>query len=468
MDSVRPFLLQMFQKTIICGICLLTLLACELQEEKITTSSSVNLLFSTDTVLFDTLLTAKSSITKRFRIYNPDKNAISISSIRLAGGASSPYDLVINGRESKDLTDEVLFGGDSLMVLVSVTIDPQDENLPYLVKDSVLVSWNNRQVDIKLVAWGQDAVFLNQEVICSQTWTAERPYVIYNYVIVDSLCVLTVEPGARIYLENQAVLLVGGTLKVLGDSANRVTFRNTRFDANYRVAPGQWGGIQFGRYSKDNEIRYADIENGDTGIYIGSPDEDDAPDLVLSHTRIAHMATAGIIGFSSDLHVYNTLVYDCGLYVVGNFAGGTYSYEHCTFTNWPGLLQSDEPGVVFTNFVETTDGQTLIGDLNVSMHNTIIWGSNDEELYFDLSEAAGYTFDISSNIIRSKSVLSRNVTSVKDNFPGFEDPFDFDFSLDSLANARDVGIRSSILDDILGIARDTLPDIGAYERLDRN
>ena len=102
------------------------------------------------------------------------------SRIRLGKGNSSDYSLIINGRETNHLRDEVLFGKDSLQVLVSVFIDPQDQNLPYLVKDSVMFDWNGNSGHVKLVAYGQDAVFINGQTICDETWTADRPYVIYN------------------------------------------------------------------------------------------------------------------------------------------------------------------------------------------------------------------------------------------------------------------------------------------------
>ena len=42
--------------------------------------------------------------------------------------------------------------------------------------------------DIDLVAWGQDVHILRDSVIdVSTTWIADKPYLILNYVYVDSL-----------------------------------------------------------------------------------------------------------------------------------------------------------------------------------------------------------------------------------------------------------------------------------------
>ena len=137
------------------------------------------------------------------------------------------------------------------------------------MKDSVIVDWNGKTANAKLVAWGQDANYLNGDEICDETWTSARPYVIFNFAMVDTSCVLNMKPGTKVYLDNGASLFVFGTLKVKGDSANRVVFRNTRFDENYLQAPGQWDGLIFMESSRTNEISHAIIENGDIGIGVG-------------------------------------------------------------------------------------------------------------------------------------------------------------------------------------------------------
>ncbi|WP_258102989.1 hypothetical protein [Marinoscillum sp. MHG1-6] len=464
---------------------LLLIWACEPQEEMITGSPSAQLVFSTDTVLFDTLLTARTSITKRFRIRNTSNKAVSISSIRLGMRDQSQYSIIVNGKMGSEIQDEVLFGKDSLLVLVDVEIDPQDMDLPYLVKDSIIVDWNGNSANVKLVAWGQDAHFVNAQTICDEVWTAERPYVIYNYAFVDSLCQLTIQPGARVYLDNGAGLYVQGTLKVQGDSGNHVLFRNTRFDENYIVAPGQWSGLVFLESSRDNEIHYAEIENGEIGIGLGYTfaSIDGSTILIpekgvytssieISNTSIRHMSTAGVLAFSSNVKMENSEVFNCGGFTVGNFGGGNYQYDYCTFSNFPNLFNAEDPSFQFSDEVEIFEGYVLREELSMKVYNSIIWGANEEELAFSLTETVNTTVDINNNIIRSKEDLSpNNYGSLEANFPGFvnlsTDIFDgFDFDLDSLAFARDKGLDLNYTIDIKGEKRDLKPDIGAHERID--
>ena len=66
-----------FKGILIIGLCAVAaLLSCDDQDETPSKLSNANLLFSTDTVLFDTLLTDRLSVTKRLRIYNPNTEAI--------------------------------------------------------------------------------------------------------------------------------------------------------------------------------------------------------------------------------------------------------------------------------------------------------------------------------------------------------------------------------------------------------
>ena len=60
-------------------------------QENISFDSKYHLSFSCDTVLFDTLLVDQLSPTKRVKIYNDNKFAINISSIKLSTGANSLF-----------------------------------------------------------------------------------------------------------------------------------------------------------------------------------------------------------------------------------------------------------------------------------------------------------------------------------------------------------------------------------------
>ena len=59
------------------------------------------------------------------------------------------------------------------------------------------------------------------------------------------------------------------------------------------------------------------------------------------------MSMAGILAFSSEVSASNTESIQLRNWLVGNFAGGKYSYEHCTFSNSPSLFNVKDPSFNF-------------------------------------------------------------------------------------------------------------------------
>ncbi|WP_462253802.1 right-handed parallel beta-helix repeat-containing protein [Ekhidna sp.] len=442
-------------------------MGCSTQSEDVSFDPSLSLVFSNDSVAFDTLLSERRSSTRRLTVYNPNDEAVQFSEIALGKNDASDYSVIINGRASNSLSNERLAGGDSLLILVEVNIAQRNQNLPYLVKDSIIFRWNTNEEHVKLVSYGQDGNTINNISICNQTWTNDRPYIITDTVFVAEDCELIIEEGTKVFFENDAVMFVGGTLKAIGDSANHIVFRNARFDGVYDRVPGQWDGIYFLEGSSDNEMAFAEIFNGQIGLRVGTPDDDDIPDVVVSNTEIYNMSTAGILAFTSDVEVTNSLIYNCGLYLVGGFVGGNYRFRHCTFSNEPALFIQDEPTVQFSDNIIVGENELLVDDLTIELTNSIVWGPADEELLINNGGGANVTALLTSNIIRSGLELGDNFTSQEFNFPGFKDAFGNDYQLDTLAFAKDRGIDVGVSIDLIGRERDELPDIGAFERFEK-
>ena len=77
------------KKIIFFIFAIITLSLSSCVEENVSYDESLELTFSCDTLVMDTLFAEQQSATGRFMIYNRNKNALNIESIRMAGGKDS-------------------------------------------------------------------------------------------------------------------------------------------------------------------------------------------------------------------------------------------------------------------------------------------------------------------------------------------------------------------------------------------
>ena len=441
-------------------------------DEIISENPEYQLSLSTDTVAFDTVFTSIGSVTKRFTVRNQNPNALIIDNIYVGMGDDSPYSITVSGFESNSVENQQILGNDSLLVLVTVKIDPSDESLPFVVRDSVVFITNGNVQDVKLQSWGQNAHFIGNTVLeCNTQWSADLPYFLFGSILVDTLCELRIEKDTRIFSSFDTYIFVKGSVQINGESDARVVFRNERLEPEYENIPGQWGGFIFLEGSNSNLIEFTDIRNVQYGIRLGSPDNDSIPDLVLKNVRIENSAVAGIAAFNSDLLAENTLINTSTGYVVGNFAGGYYTYNHCTIANYPVTFFSGDAAFVITDNLDLEDGSNLYNPLQISISNTIIWGNLEEEIFVDLSLPEQSHVHTQNSILKTSLDIFEgdgNFLSTETDFMQFKDIYNYDYTPDSLSPAIDNAIGSQMEFDLFGLQRDSLPDIGAIEYLLNN
>ena len=94
----------------------------------------LKLSFSSDTVTFDTVFTTIGSSTRQLMIYNNNEDNLKISSIRLEGGNMSQFAINVDGESGYNFSDIEIFAKDSLYVFVRVTINPDNQNSPFIVE----------------------------------------------------------------------------------------------------------------------------------------------------------------------------------------------------------------------------------------------------------------------------------------------------------------------------------------------
>ncbi|MDZ7608806.1 MAG: right-handed parallel beta-helix repeat-containing protein [Cyclobacteriaceae bacterium] len=289
---------------------------------------------------------------------------------------------------------------------------------------------------------------------------------LYQSVLVDTLCRLTIEKGTRVYAGKDAYLYVKGQLLVNGTTEERVLFRNVRLDAAYENIPGQWGGIVFLEGTHDNRINNGTIRNAIYGIRLGAPDADTIPELVVENTIIENMSHSGILAFTSDLLAENTLIDNCVQFVCANIAGGNYTYRHCTMVNYPTGFIAENPAVYFSDNLLLDDNSSIVDDLQITLFNTIIYGEEEDEILFNLDGGASTTLMVRNNIFRTTLDILDTLGNQLNVDPQFMDVLRYDYRLDTLSPAKDHGSAIGVLTDLEGNIRDPLPDIGAYERIE--
>ena len=453
------------------------------EDEKYLNSPDALLQFSTDTVAFDTIFTTIGSTTQHFTVYNPYEENILISRIRLSGGDFSSFRLNINGVAANEAYEVEVPARDSIYVFVEVTIDPNGQNLPMVVEDSIEFTTNANIQGINLVAYGQDFKLIKGETLETTTWTSEKPYLVYDYAVVDSTSVLTIEPGTRVYFHDGAGLYVKGSIEANGTFQEPIVFQADRLEDAYQNIPDQWNGIILFSGSHNNVFNFSTIKNANIGLQVGTIENEGYASVQLSNSRIENMAYAGIFALKSKIVAYNDLIANCGYYAVALLIGGEYEFYHSTIANYWGNYSRQSrstSSLVISNVlkVSNSDGSSdvYLGDLNkATFGNSIIYGNNPIEVELGENEEKLFNYQFDHCILQVPDTFNvSNKDHYKDVYIGIEydplfiDPYDeYNYSLDTLSPAKDIGsveICQYFPQDILDKDRlsDDGPDLGAY------
>lgn len=423
--------------------------SCTPKEEMLSTSANDRLLFSEDTIFFDTLFATVGSITKRLIVHNPNKNRVRVSSIRLAGGSNSPYTIIVNGRNGPVVSDLDILGNDSIYVLIKVLIDPSNQNLPFLVSDSIVFNTNTNKQKVLLETYGQDAHFYKKETVpCNTTWTNDKPYVLYDTINIDVGCELKVEAGCKIYMHNAAAINVKGKLVIEGTELDSVLIASDKLDARAKTDLGQWGGIIFQSTSSGNSISWTTIRNATTALTLMPVvDADTIPELTLDHVYLLHASKGLIDAAEVDLNASNIVMSDCPMALLTH-TGGCGVWKHCTFANYSSGFFREETNMILGS---------VSSNLKMYVFNSILWGDKTDEIVAFNSPALFLTSSI------WKSTYTGTHSNILNTSPLFKNTSQFDFRLMSTSPAINLCAPEGITDDIIATPRDANPDAGAYE-----
>ncbi|MHB8260509.1 MAG: hypothetical protein ACYDCN_09490 [Bacteroidia bacterium] len=487
------------------------------KKDKIIASSSAKLNFSQPSILFDTVFTRIGSTTKLFRVHNPNNGEVNISSISLARGSASFYKLNVDGAIGSAGTvykNNIIAAKDSMYIFVQVTIDPNFDPItsPFIYRDSIIFQLNGNIQYFPLIAYGQNAYYhiYNQKQVNpadntqafyydtlhvpsngTDVWLADKPHLIWGWVVVDSLNkTLVINPGAKIYVHNGGGIWVYrySTIKIEGTQTNPITFQGDRLEPDYKDVPGQWDRIWINEGSIANTINYAIIKNAYIGVHAGysafdgfgnTVNQSDPKHLSLTNTIIQNCSYAGILGHFYNITGGNDVVVNCGQHLLEFDDGGNYTFYQCTFANyWNQTNNSSSssarttPSFLFNNYFNGSQPSPFN---ELYFGNCIFDGTLAEEFAFDtLAQSGGFTVPYSFNYCALKTGLlnanSSHTYSCEINQPmRFISPSTYNFDIPSNSAAWGAGgtatsATGGYFNDINGNAFNASgnPNMGAY------
>ena len=460
------------------------------KENPINSDPSLKLAFSTDTLLFDTVFTTLGSATHHLKIYNHHSDDLKISSIRLAGGASSPFRINIDGENALEFYDKIIPANDSLFSFLRVTINPNDLNTPFVVEDELMFVTNGNTQSVKLLAWGQNANYIIGDKVTSAiqgkykivadslettVWTPERPYVIYGWALINSYGTLRIEAGTKVHCHQGSGIFSwsDGQLVIDGTAENPVVIQGDRLEAYYKDTPGQWDQIMLmdGRAGADHRISHAIIRNGFIGINCQSALKVTECALRIDNTIIENQSGFGMYSILYPVEAKNVVVANCGTANVWAF-GGDYRFVHSTIANyWNANEHKNNIALSVCN--RATNAQTqevFYYPFNMELDNCIIFGAQKDELATNFGPEADSTFLFDHCLLKSEKFANATAGFSHCLFnlnPYFADTQRNDFHLDSIASSV-IGMGNPLFGneipfDLDGVSRVGRPDIGAYQ-----
>lgn len=444
----------------ICSILILSFIflitACD-NKDKFNHDPNFKLVFSKDSITFDTIFSGLPSTTKQLKIYNQSSHSILISEISLEDGNN--YQLNINGINGNISNEIEIASKDSLYIFIQLNAVDIDQNAPHIIEDRILFTINSKVEKFLLKSWAQDVIRFSENELETQDWTQNRPYYIDKDLILEENQRLSIQAGTKVYFQKGTGLHIKGELNIEGSFDEPVFFGSYRKEELYKDVPGQWEGLFFHSESKDNFISHLQLENAIQGINAQS--EVDINNIEIEYSQFSNFTKTGIKTQNFNLKMHDVIVSNCGEQNVLLKGNGDFEFSHCNFINYWQI--SSRTNACFSYLENETSAKSL------KIYNSIIFGSNSNEL--DVNNINN--IEIKNSLIKLDNEKQNIFSSGFENCifntdPKFINRHKHNYNL----NKNSILIDKAKLDfatffplDFNGNSRlsDTSPDIGCFE-----
>lgn len=444
-------------------------------EDGISSSSADQPTFSTDSLKLGVVFTEQGSTTHRFLVYNRHDKIININSIELRDKTQNVFRLNVDGESGSEFQNVEIRPNDSIYVFVEATLPPNGKIGPLTISNTLDFTTLGVTKSVVITADGIDVTRLKAKIVDTDTrLTAERPYQVFDSLVVAPGVTLTIDPGAHLYFHDKSELIVRGSLRVNGTTESPVNMTGDRTgnvvaSIPFELMSGQWGGIYFATTSSASKMVNTSIRNMSYGVVVDSvaASTPDNPALYLLNCQIHNSAGYILQAAHSAVTAIGTELTDAANGIV-YVRGGNLTMNHCTIANYYLFSALGGPALQLDHINAETDDLSGLPKLQADITNTIIYGNGTDISHGDLT---GTTVTLRRCLLKSAGTDDDNfINCLWDTDPTYytvREDYLFDYRLKPESPAIQAADPALTLPDAAidryGLPRLTPPSLGAYE-----
>lgn len=441
-------------------------------EDGFTTSPSDQPEFSVDTLKMGLVFTGEPTATHRFVVHNRHGKGLGISHISLSGENASLFRLNVDGMSGKEFSDVEIRAKDSIFVFVEATLPVNGRNLPVDVNAVIEFVTNGVVSKVVLNAKGQDVERMSAVIIDEDLrLTADKPYQIFDSLVVSPGATLRLAPGTTLYFHDKASLVVRGTLISEGSAEAPVTITGDRMgnvitNVSFDLMSRQWAGAVFASTSHGNTLSHTCIRNTVYGVVVNGDGSSHDPVLTLLNCRLRNSGGVVMEAYHAGIRAIGCEFAEASQGIV-YLQGGDHTFEQCTFANYYLFSAIGGPAVQLAHLDSDNDDGSGLPYTSALFVNSIIYGNGSDISHGDLT---GTSVFMDHCLLKSEGSDDSNFISCiwgKDPlYYTVREDYVFDYRLRPLSPA--IGMADRSLDsaeaekDWYGNPRGENPDLGAY------
>ena len=368
---------------IFCAIFAFAISSCI--SDDITYSSDANLSFSTDTVSFGTIFTDLTTPTARLQVYNRNDKGVIVSSIKFRD-PDTPFRLNVDGVSGQSFTDVEIRANDSIYIFLECFIDENNEFEPQRISDQLEFVTNGVTQNVEVEAWAWNVTRLYSFTVSENTsFTAQRPYIIFDTLTVEPGVTLNIEPGAWLLFHDKASMKVKGTLLALGESDNFIRMSGDRLDdilpdVPYDQLAGQWGGVDIAPESFGNRLEFVNMRSTVSGLRVDSCGDLSKNKLTLVNSWL-HNSQGNVLSSEyAAVDAYGCCFSEAAGSVV-RLIGGKHNFVQCTIANSYLFSSFFQPNLYLGHCLQHEQEENDQPLMMASFENGIVWGEIGDPLY---------------------------------------------------------------------------------------